>query len=39
VLYSSSRPCSACEAAAYEAKVARMYYGQDATDAGSPRIK
>jgi tRNA(Arg) A34 adenosine deaminase TadA len=39
VLYSSSRPCSACEAAAYEAKVARMYYGQDAMDAGSPRIK
>jgi tRNA(Arg) A34 adenosine deaminase TadA len=37
VLYSSSRPCPACEAAAYEAKVARMYYGENATDAGSPR--
>jgi tRNA(adenine34) deaminase len=37
VLYSTSRPCSNCEAAAREAKVARMYYGADATDAGPPR--
>jgi tRNA(Arg) A34 adenosine deaminase TadA len=37
VLYSTSRPCSACERAAAEANVARMYYGPDATDAGSPR--
>ena len=37
VLYSSSRPCSDCEAAAREAKIARMYYGPDATDAGPPR--
>lgn len=36
-LYSSSRPCSACEAAAYEANVARMIYGATATDAGPPR--
>jgi tRNA(Arg) A34 adenosine deaminase TadA len=36
VLYSSSRPCLDCEAAAREAKIARMYYGPDATDAGPP---
>jgi tRNA(Arg) A34 adenosine deaminase TadA len=37
ILYSSSRPCSNCEAAAFEAKIARMYFGPDATDAGAPR--
>ena len=36
-LYSTSRPCADCEAAAREAKIARMYYGPDATDAGPPR--
>ena len=37
VLYSSSRPCSQCEAAAARARIARMYYGHDAADAGVPR--
>src|SRR5206468_2330989 len=37
LLYSSSRPCSMCEAAAARANVARMIYGRDATDAGQPR--
>ena len=37
LLYSSSRPCSACEAAAAQASIARMYYGSEATDAGAPR--
>ena len=37
VLYSSSRPCSVCEAAAARARVARMIYGRDGTDAGPPR--
>lgn len=37
LLYSSSRPCQACEAAAFEAKIARMYHGAAATDAGAPR--
>lgn len=37
VMYSTSRPCSNCERAAAEAKVARMYFGRDATDAGAPR--
>jgi tRNA(adenine34) deaminase len=37
LLYSSSRPCSQCEAAAFQAKIARMYHGAEATDAGAPR--
>ena len=38
ILYSSSRPCSACEAAAAEANVARMIHGSEATDAGRPNV-
>ena len=37
LLYSSSRPCAQCEAAAAEARIARMFFGVDATDAGPPR--
>lgn len=37
VVYSSSRPCGACERAATQAKLTRMYHGPDATDAGAPR--
>jgi len=37
ILYSSSRPCSACEQAAAEANIARMIHGRSATDAGVPR--
>jgi tRNA(Arg) A34 adenosine deaminase TadA len=37
MLYSSSRPCAACERAAAEAKITRMIYGAEATDAGRPR--
>ncbi len=37
VLYSSSRPCGNCEAAAAQANIGRMFYGRDATDAGAPR--
>jgi tRNA(Arg) A34 adenosine deaminase TadA len=36
-MYSTSRPCAACEAAAAEANIARMYFGADASDAGRPR--
>jgi tRNA(adenine34) deaminase len=36
-MYSTSRPCGTCERAAAQAKLARMYYGPDATDAGAPR--
>ena len=37
VLYSTSRPCRACEAAAAQAQVARMVFGPDGVDAGAPR--
>jgi tRNA(adenine34) deaminase len=37
LLYSSSRPCAACERAAAAANIARMIHGADATDAGPPR--
>jgi tRNA(adenine34) deaminase len=36
VLYSTSRPCSLCEAAAARAGVSRMYFGPALTDAGIP---
>ncbi len=37
VLYSTSRPCSACEAAAAAAGVHRIVFGEDLVDAGAPR--
>jgi tRNA(Arg) A34 adenosine deaminase TadA len=37
VMFSTSRPCAACERALAEAGVARMYVGRAATDAGVPR--
>jgi tRNA(adenine34) deaminase len=37
VLVSTSRPCSACEAAAAEAGIVRMVYGPRLSDAGAPR--
>ena len=37
VLYSTSRPCQACEAAAASAGVSRMYHGESLADAGKPR--
>lgn len=36
VLYSTSRPCSVCEAAAARAGIIRMYFGPALTDAGAP---
>lgn len=36
VLYSTSRPCSLCEAAAANAGVTRMRFGPSLTDAGAP---
>lgn len=36
VLYSTSRPCSRCEAAAAKAGISRMYFGPSLTDAGVP---
>ena len=37
ILYSTSRPCRICEAAAADADVSRMFYGNMLYDAGSPR--
>jgi len=37
VLYSTSRPCALCEAAAAEAGVMRMIHGEALRDAGRPR--
>jgi tRNA(Arg) A34 adenosine deaminase TadA len=37
VLYSTSRPCRLCEAAAARAGVGRMVFGAALTDAGAPR--
>lgn len=37
VLYSTSRPCPACEAAAAEAGVIRVYFGEEMRDAGAPK--
>jgi len=36
VMYSTSRPCAACERALSHANLERMYFGADATDAGRP---
>jgi tRNA(Arg) A34 adenosine deaminase TadA len=36
ILYSTSRPCSACELAAAKAGVHRMYFGRQVQDAGRP---
>jgi tRNA(Arg) A34 adenosine deaminase TadA len=36
VIYSTSRPCAACEKALADGNIARMFVGPDATDAGKP---
>jgi tRNA(Arg) A34 adenosine deaminase TadA len=38
-MYGTSRACPMCEAGAYWACVARMYYGEGVTDAGAPRLR
>jgi tRNA(Arg) A34 adenosine deaminase TadA len=39
LLYSTSRPCWACERAAASAGIARMYFGHAMEDAGVPQAK
>jgi tRNA(Arg) A34 adenosine deaminase TadA len=36
VMFSTSRPCGTCQRAAVQARLSRMYYGEDAIDAGRP---
>lgn len=38
ILYSSSRPCPMCEAAAYWAGIKQMIHGRSITDAGQPGL-
>jgi tRNA(Arg) A34 adenosine deaminase TadA len=38
ILYSSSRPCPMCEAAAYWARIEKMVHGSGANDAGRPQL-
>jgi len=35
-MYSTSRPCAACQRVAAQAKLSRMYYEHDAADGGKP---
>ena len=37
-MYGTSRACPMCEAGAYWARIARMYYGASSIDAGAPRL-
>ena len=38
ILYSSSRPCPMCEAAAYWAGIESMIYGRNVNEAGAPQL-
>jgi tRNA(Arg) A34 adenosine deaminase TadA len=38
-LYGTSRACPMCEAGAYWAGVARMWYGESIADGGAPRLR
>ncbi len=38
-MYGTSRACPTCEAGAYWARIARLYYGEPITDAGKPQLR
>lgn len=38
IMYSSSRPCPMCEAAAFWARIDRMVYGREASNGGAPSL-
>jgi tRNA(Arg) A34 adenosine deaminase TadA len=37
-MYGTARACPMCEAGAYWARIARMYYGEGVNEAGAPRL-
>ena len=37
-MYGTSRACPMCEAAAYWARVSRLFYGESIADGGAPRL-
>jgi tRNA(Arg) A34 adenosine deaminase TadA len=37
-MYGTARACPMCEAGAYWARIARLYYGEGIADAGAPRL-
>lgn len=39
VMYSSSRPCPMCEAAAYWAGIDNLYHGTGITNVGAPKLR
>lgn len=39
ILYSTSRACAMCEAAAYWAGIENMIYGDSLDEAGTPRLR
>ena len=38
ILYSSSKPCPMCEAAAYWGRIKQLTFGRDMTDGGAPGL-
>jgi tRNA(adenine34) deaminase len=38
-MYGTSRACPMCEAGAYRAGIARMWYGEAIADGGAPRLR
>jgi tRNA(Arg) A34 adenosine deaminase TadA len=37
-MYGTARACPMCQAAAYWARLARLWYGESLADGGAPRL-